>query len=632
MKVLSTESAVGLIVQEHTCCKIENLQLEISSYLGQFADIHYFQVLIYNLDPQVDPDNDKIDSSNLGLMRVGSIDGGLKRELELRKVLGDRKMVSQLLAVTEEESVSISSRSHLSELEISSEQENLEPHLAVNPFNVIEELSGDELVSNELSPLHDLEELSGDELVSNEPNVLHSLEDNSVLEPEYLEEEFYPEEEIFDSSARKLILLSDLPQADATLETWLKQENSLESSLVLASQACQFFRHVYQQQWCFIQIFPQFVQMGTPVKFFDLTGAYPVEEKLTSSFLGGYCAPEIAYNSGCTINEQMSTYTVGALLYQAIHQKLPPQTYGVELEIKRIPPIYQFLKICLSPIPEERFSLSQLLSLLVETRKSILNPHIHWDAYGRSTIGLSTSRLQNEDSFGVQQYFSNWEPTILGVVADGMGGMAQGEIASKLALQTVLESQIPLHFTSQQRAEWLIELVQKANACVTDNVRDGGTTLSLVMAIGRDLATAHVGDSRIFLLRNKQICQLSEDHSMVATLLAGGQITYEESQVHPDRNVLTKSLGSKRKLSDRYVQDLSLFGSDLSLPMENGDILLLCSDGVWDLVSADELAENFSGDHTIHAAVELTIEQVLARGATDNATILALRCTIKNSY
>ena len=632
MKVLSTDSAAGLIVQEHTCCQIENLRLEISSYLGQFADIHYFQVLIYNLDPQVDPDNDKIDSSNLGLMRVGSIDGGLKREIELRKVLGDRRMVSQLLAVAEEELVSISSYSHLSELEISSEQENLEPHLAVNPFNAIEELSGDELVSNELSPLHDLEELSGDELVSNELSPLHSLEDNLALEPEYLEEEFYPEEEIFDSSARKLILVSDMPQADATLETWLKQENSLESSLVLASQACQFFRHVYQQQWCFIQIFPQFVQMGTPVKFFDLTGAYPVEEKLTSSFLGGYCAPEIAYNSGCTINEQMSTYTVGALLYQAIHQKLPPQTYGVELAIKRIPPIYQFLKICLSPIPEERFSLSQLLSLLVETRKSILNPHIHWDAYGRSTIGLSTSRLQNEDSFGVQQYFSNWEPTILGVVADGMGGMAQGEVASKLALQTVLESQIPLHFTSQQRAEWLIELVQKANACVTDNVRDGGTTLSLVMAIGRDLAIAHVGDSRIFLLRNKQICQLSEDHSMVATLLAGGQITYEESQVHPDRNVLTKSLGSKRKLSDRYVQDLSLFGSDLSLPMENGDILLLCSDGVWDLVSADELAENFSSDRTLHAAVELTIEQILARGAYDNATILALRCTIKNSY
>ena len=207
MKVLSTESAVGLIVQEHTCCRIENLRLEISSYLGQFADIHYFQVLIYNLDPQVDPDNDKIDSSSLALMRVGSIDGGLKRELELRKVLGDRKMVSQLLAVTEEESVSISSYSYLSELEVSSEQENLEPHLAVNPSNAIEELSGDELVSNELSPLH-------------------SLEDNLAQEPEYLEEEFYPEEEInFDLTARKLILVSDLPQADATLETWLKQEN-----------------------------------------------------------------------------------------------------------------------------------------------------------------------------------------------------------------------------------------------------------------------------------------------------------------------------------------------------------------------------------------------------------------------
>ncbi len=172
MPSLLTDSAVGLIVQEHTCCQIENLRLEISSYLGQFADIHYFQVIIYNLDSQLELESDKIDSGNLGLMRVGSIDGGLKRELELRQVLGDRKMVSELLAVAEE-SVFITSCSHLSEPEVSNDPEQLEPYLAVNSLNVLEELSGNELVPNELS-------------------VLHDLENNSTPEPEYLEEEFYP--------------------------------------------------------------------------------------------------------------------------------------------------------------------------------------------------------------------------------------------------------------------------------------------------------------------------------------------------------------------------------------------------------------------------------------------------------
>lgn len=584
MRTLLTESSVCLTIQENICCYIANFRVEILSHLGQFADIHYFKVMLHNCETEAD----EVNSKKLGLLRAGSTDGGLNRELQLRQALGNYKMVAELLATETEDSVYVSAKK--------------------------------------------LEEEATDRI-----DEFSEADDSALItetESEYLEEEFYEEIEIeSEATGEKLIILSYLPNFEETLEAWLTQENCLEPTLLLSSQICQFFRYAYQQSWCFIQIFPQFIQMGTPVKFFDLTGAYSVGEELTSSFLGGYCAPEIAYGNGYTIDEQMSTYTVGALLYQAIHQKLPAQAYSTELEIKRIPPIYQILKLCLSPIPEERFSLSQLLSLLVESRKSILTPQIHWDVYSRSTLGLSTSRLQNEDSFGVrQQYFSNWEPALLGVVADGMGGMAQGEVASQLAVQTVLEAQIPIHLTNQQqRAEWLVDLVQKANACVADNVRDGGTTLSLVMAIGRDLTIAHVGDSRIFLLRNKQICQLSEDHSMVATLLASGQITYEESQVHPDRNVLVKSLGSKRRLSDRYVQDLSLFGANLSLPLEDGDILLLCSDGVWDLVPADELAENFRGDRTINSSVELTIEQVLARGAYDNATILALKCNIKNS-
>lgn len=578
MKSILTDSSTSLIIQEHTCCQIENLQVEILSHLGQFADIHYFQVIIYNADVETKPTKEV--SGRLGLLRVGSVDGGLNRELQLRSSVGNYNMVSELLAAVTEESVFISFPQFVTATD-----------------------------SDELA-------------------------DKSDQETEYLEEEFYPEQEVSSElSPHKLLLLSYLPNTDETLENWLTQSHSLKYSLLLACQVCQFFRHLHQQQWSIVQILPQFIQLGTPVKFFDLTGAYPVGDRLFSSFLGKYCAPEIAYDSSCTIDEPMSAYIVGVILYQAIHQKLPTQNYDIDLEIKRIPLIYQILKLCLSPIPEERFPLSQLLSLLVESRKSILTPQIQWNVYGRSTLGLSTTRLQNEDSYGVrQQCLSNSEPILLGVVADGMGGMADGEVASKLAVQTVLEAHIPGDISSQkQRAAWLAALVQKANTCVTDNVRDGGTTLSLVAALGRDLMIAHVGDSRIFLLRKKQICQLSEDHSMVAMLVASGQITYEQSQSHPDRNVLIRSLGSKRRLSDDYIHDLSRFGS-ISISLEDGDTLILCSDGVWDLVAADELAEIFAGDRTLHSAVELTIGQVLARGAHDNATILALKCCIDNSY
>ena len=221
---------------------------------------------------------------------------------------------------------------------------------------------------------------------------------------------------------------------------------------------------MYQRQWCFVDVLPQFIEIGKPIKFFDLTSAYPLEEKLDYGLLGNYSAVELS--SGNPFEESMSSYTVGALLYQAIHQQLPQQDQKIHIEIKPIPRIYQLLKICLSSVPEERFSLSQLLSLLIETRKSLNTTPIQWQVASKSTVGLSTSRLNNEDSYGVrQQQLSNAETMILGAVADGMGGMAQGDLASKLAIKTVLEEPIPSELkTVKQQTDWLISLFQKANA------------------------------------------------------------------------------------------------------------------------------------------------------------------------
>jgi protein phosphatase len=137
---------------------------------------------------------------------------------------------------------------------------------------------------------------------------------------------------------------------------------------------------------------------------------------------------------------------------------------------------------------------------------------------------------------------------------------------------------------------------------------------------------AHVGDSRIYLIRQGKIQQLSEDHSLVAMLVANGEITEEESLTHPDRNVLLKSIGSKKHLSEGYVQNLSRTTSNLSMTLENEDILLLCSDGVWDLVPTQELAEIFSQFESLQMAVDQTIQRVINKGATDNATLLAMQC------
>ena len=136
----------------------------------------------------------------------------------------------------------------------------------------------------------------------------------------------------------------------------------------------------------------------------------------------------------------------------------------------------------------------------------------------------------------------------------------------------------------------------------------------------------HVGDSRIYLLRQGKIQQLSQDHSLVGLMVNNGEITEEESRNHPDRNVLLRSLGSKNSLSPGYVQNLTVTTKNLVLNLESQDILLLCSDGVWDLVRDEELQAIFSSPlSSLQDSVDTTIQKVLDAGASDNATLVALQ-------
>lgn len=623
----SSDLTTSLVIEENQTFPINNFQVEVLSYLGQLsADIHYFKVSISSIDTEADASSNK-----LALLRVGSSEGGLQRELELRKVLGNYRMVADLITHTVEDSVIINP-TPVQNTETLEEKHN-ELETTTDSTDVI----NDENISieNELLPA-DSENVSLSNQLEQEslPEISEDILDiNKVEESDYLEDEYYPEIEVTSNdSTSKLIVICDFPEKTKTLKDWIKTEHKLEDFLSVTSQVCQFLKYVYERNWCLISIEPQLIQIGTPSQFFDLTNAYPIGEILPSGLQGNYCAPELASNKN-PIHESMSSYTVGALLYHYIHKQSLSPNQAVDIKISPIPRIYQILKICLSPVPEERFPLAQLLSVLVETRQLISIPKIYWNVASNSTLGLSTKRLQNEDNYGVrQQQLSNLETMIMGVVADGMGGMSQGEVASKLAVQTVLQEPIPADFKNlEDRNVWLISLVQKANDVISANVKDGGTTLSLVLAIAQQLMLAHVGDSRIYLLRQGEITQLSEDHSLVAMLVANGQITEAESLEHPDRNVLTKSLGSKRRLSDGYVQDLRRTTQELSVKLENRDTLLLCSDGVWDLVNKNEFIEIFSENQDLQLAVDETIERVLQRGASDNATLLALQFCIDKS-
>jgi PPM family protein phosphatase len=574
--------------------RLGTFDLEILAHEGQFLDVHYFKV---NFWPFSEVSSLEASDTQLGLLRVGASEGGLKRELAIRDALGEVKMVAVLHGIATKENVVI---------------------FAQPPSNTASIQVVDESESRDVEG--DLTEVLSEETKSGSSN------NENYLDEEFLE----PTASSVSAAEPKLFLLSDYPESEKSLAHWLEQEQSLEAILLTTSQVCQFFRYLHQRQWGFVQIFPQYIEVGLPSRFFDLTNVYPAGEKLKTGIDADYCAPELLYQH--PVDEKMSTYVVGSLLYQAIHRKRLPKEGDLPFDVATIPRISQILNICLAPIVD-RFPLDQLLSLLIETRKQLNTPKVQWQTASYSTLGLSTSRLQNEDSHGIRQQQSNLDQAfLLAAVADGMGGMAQGEVASRLAINTLMNAPIPEKFQEvDQQGQWLVSLVHKANEAVTNAVEDGGTTLSAVLAVDRNLMLAHVGDSRIFLIRHGEIQQLSEDHSMVAMLVASDQITYEESLTHPDRNMLLRSLGSKRTLSEGYIQDLRGSGS-IAKPLEDGDIVLLCSDGVWDLVPAEMLLKIFTDYSSLQSAVNTVIEQVLNQGANDNATLLALQCSVSAHF
>jgi Serine/threonine protein phosphatase len=591
------------VISENTLLQIEQLSITVLENIGQHNNqIHYFKVRL---------DSQDIINNQIGMLRVGSATGLLQQELQLRETLGEYALVAPLLAQTTvsdiSEILSVSSpandtvvqtpidESLTSNFNSGTSQETLlqtNEELEIDtPSKVETEIEAEtvETVEDVTENTIDSEVPSDGEPISFSEDTVQAVDSDSLKssdEPNngnYLEEEYYPEVPLPGNEGEQLLLLTEFPDDKLTLSNWLKNSPSPLEALKLSTQICQFFWYFHQKKWCFIDLDPDLIEVGKPIRCFDLTCAYPEAQRLTNGLIGTYCAPELAFNP--TPEEKSSTYTIGALLYHTLHGEPPNK----DLESKEcsVPLFSQLLGLSLSPILDERFSLLQLRSLLIQAYNTLDTVRVSWEIASESTVGLSPQRLHNEDSYGITQ--SDYETSgivVLAALADGMGGLAQGEVASRLAVKTVIDGLSgQLENIQNNREGWLVSLVEQANAVVSEKVQNGGTTLSLVLLESTKMSIAHVGDSRIYFVRDREIRQLSEDHSLVALLVASGQISEAESQQHPDRNVLTKSLGAKKRLSQNYVQTVT------DIELQDGDVILLCSDGVWDLVNDQELME-----------------------------------------
>ena len=216
-----------------------------------------------------------------------------------------------------------------------------------------------------------------------------------------------------------------------------------------------------------------------------------------------------------------------------------------------------------------------------------------------------------------------WDRGPLFVVCDGLGGHAAGEVASRTAVDALLSAWTGGSPSAPHKD--IRNAARAANTAVFDAALETGrrgmaTTLTAMTLAGREATVAHVGDSRAYLVRAGQCTQLTPDHSRVGEMLRLGLLTPEQAANHPARSQLSRSVGS-----DPMVQiDIVKQGT------EAGDTFVLCSDGLWDVVSRAELASaadaiGSAEVPTVATAADLLVDTALKRGAPDNVTVLVVR-------
>jgi protein phosphatase len=172
--------------------------------------------------------------------------------------------------------------------------------------------------------------------------------------------------------------------------------------------------------------------------------------------------------------------------------------------------------------------------------------------------------------------------------------------------------------------------MQKANddVCAAMEARRvrGGCTMVIAFLINKRLAIAHVGDCRLYLIRGDDVKQLTQDHSLAVALAVQGQITMDQVRDHPDRNMVTRSLGDRHPLPDYFIDTLEQTQGKTTMELAVGDVLLFCSDGLWEPVFENEMLDEVrSHSPDLHAAANAMVSIALERGAPDNSTVLLVR-------
>ena len=219
-------------------------------------------------------------------------------------------------------------------------------------------------------------------------------------------------------------------------------------------------------------------------------------------------------------------------------------------------------------------------------------------------------RRRNEDSYVL-------DPPLF-AVADGMGGAQAGEVASRLTAAAFREFHEADRLPPDER---LHAIIQEANRRIYDRAHADsdfsgmGTTVTAALLTGGRVTIGHVGDSRAYRIRNGELEQLTDDHSLVGDLMRSGRLTPEEADAHPQRSVITRALGTDREVDV----------DTLAIEAEPGDLFLLCSDGLTTMVADDDILGILAAAPTLDDAARALVRAANTEGGEDNVTVVLFR-------
>ena len=231
-------------------------------------------------------------------------------------------------------------------------------------------------------------------------------------------------------------------------------------------------------------------------------------------------------------------------------------------------------------------------------------------------------RKENQDAYATLQHEASGHT--IGVVCDGMGGAAGGQVASRMAVETYiheLSSILRPDMTAEQLREASSYAVSVANKAIWDaakaspDCRGMGTTLVSAISYEGGVVVTNVGDSRAYHITPAGITRVTRDHSLVERMVERGDITEEEARHHPNRNLITRALGPDMSaLSDGYIY-----------PMDSGEFLLLCSDGLVDTVTDQEMLFEVIHGGELSTCLDRLLTIAKAHGASDNVTAVLMQ-------